>query len=381
MRYRLAIPLALLTGCGGTPTSDVFNTGPAHYESIDFDPPTAKTKVFIKRGYSCNYSSKPAEAGALVALLAPALVNKAVNYAFDKAKEYKTYLNSDVTLKGSAFLFSEDRPAAWPSPETAQLIQDTKEEYVNEKIGETTQIYLDSNRKHTKTDKALAELISAKRKKFEEDFDKSFAPELKISQDDLCVLVVAGKYNSSENDQSLNSFITHGQAAREKLMGYTSYTPTLAKKHSDYPFKGMLGDPSLVYEMHIIVTTSSTKNIYTIVPQNLFYPNALHKGSNDRSEKKLTITTTLGDHAHPIVMQHMTAGANRNVFQVADQWVQFTAPTNEAYDRISVAISEGPDTSIVPDLLDAVETSRDQAVKMADKKVKKELEIEDEAKK
>ncbi|WP_447747797.1 hypothetical protein [Pseudomonas nicosulfuronedens] len=369
MKKLVALSIILLTGCTGAPKSDVFYTGPANYDKIEKNPTIAKTKVFVKRGYSCNYLEKPPEAGALVAILAPVLAEKAINYGFDKVKEYNTYLKSDVTLTGSALLAYNDKPAAWPSPDGTNQKAAKKTKYIQDETEQLTQYYLNKSKKNTRNDKELQELISKNKDKFSSQFDMDNKPNLTMTNDDVCVLVVAGNYKSNASNESLATFIKKTNAAESRITDYQSYTPTIESADADRPFKGLVGDPTLVYEMHIIATPDTEGSIVSIVPQNLFYPNALHKGSINRVERKITIITTLGENIQPIVLEHMKAGAEYRKADIADKWVKFSSPKDKVIDTVKVSISEGPDKTIVTDLLDGVETQREPTLKKGGDKV------------
>ncbi|MBF4210325.1 hypothetical protein EI533_21635 [Pseudomonas donghuensis] len=364
---------ALISGCSGAPTSDVFYTGPANYDEIDKDPAMAKTKVFVKRGYSCNYKAKTAESGALVALLLPTLVEKTIDYGFDKVKEYNAYLKADVTVKGSALLAYNTLPAAWPPKEDGDLKALKKQQFVDSEITKLTSWYLKQDRKHTNKDESLEKLIDDKKKRFGEQFDKENIAILQASENDLCVLLISGNYKNDAGTKALDDFVNEVGASRENLLAYQAKVPTIESKDKDMPFKGLVGAPSLVYEMHIVVTPDSEVNTFAAVPQNLFYPNSLHKWTTNKPERKLTIITTLGSHIQPIEIQHIKAGGYYDINKLYDYWAMFTAPKDEAFQQISLSISEGPDKMITSDFLDAIETQRDpikkKAKDYADKKV------------
>lgn len=323
----------------------------------------AKTKVFIKRGYSCNYKEKAAESGALVALLLPALVEKTIDYGFDKLKEYNAYLKADVTVKGSALLAYDNMPAAWPSKEAGESKALKKQEFIEGEIKKLTTWYLQKNRKHTVNDKYLKELIDSNKNKFGEAFDRDNVALLQASENDLCVLLISGNYKNDVGTKALDDFVSEVGASRENLLSYQSIVPTIESKDEDKPFKGLVGAPSLVYEMHIVVTPDSEVNTFAAVPQNLFYPNALHKWTTNKVERKLTIITTLGSHIQPIEMQHIKAGGSYDVKKLYEYWTIFTVPKEEVFQKISLSISEGPDKAITSDLLDAVESQRDPVKK------------------
>lgn len=364
---------ALIAGCSGAPTSDVFYTGPVNYDKIDKDPIMAKTKVFIKRGYACNYKAKTSESGALVALLLPTLVEKTIDYGFDKLKEYNAYLNADVTVKGSALLAYDTLPAAWPPKEESDSKALKKQQFVDSEITKLTAWYLKKDRKNTTKDEELKKLIDNNKNKFGERFDKENIAILQASGNDLCVILISGIYKNYADTKALDDFVNETGASRENLLSYQSIVPTIESKDEDKPFKGLVGAPSLVYEMHIVVTPDSEINTFAAVPQNLFYPHALHKWTVDSVERKLTIITTLGSHIQPIEIQHIKAGGNYDVKKLYDSWVVFTAPKDEVFQQVSLSISESPDKAITTDLLDAIEAQREQVKKKAkdytDKKV------------
>ncbi len=364
---------ALLAGCSGAPTSDVFYTGPVNYSEIDNDPVMAKTKVFIKRGYSCNYKAKTAESGALVALLLPTLVEKTIDYGFDKLKEYNAYLKADVTVKGSALLAYNTQPAAWPPKDDGDSKALKKQQYVEGEVKKLIAWYLKQDKKHAEKDNELQKLIENNKSKFEEKFDRENVAILQASGNDLCVILISGNYMGDAGTKALDDFVREERANREKLLSYQSIVPTIESDDEDKPFKGLVGAPSLVYEMHIVVTPDSEVNTFAAVPQNLFYPNALHKGVANKEERKLTIISTLGSHIQPIEIPHIKAGGSYDIKKLYDYWAVFTVPKDEVFQKISISISEGPDKAITSDFLDAIETQRDPIKKKAkdyvDKKV------------
>lgn len=366
MKTWTLVTAALLAGCSGTPASDVFYTGPVNYDALDRHPITAKTKVFVKRGYSCNYKAKAGESGALVALLVPTLVEKLVDVGFDKVKEYNAYLNADVTLKGTSLLAYEKLPAAWPLSEEGDRKALDKQQFIEGEMAKVAAGYLQQNKKHSIEDAQFKALEVDKRERFANTFDKTNVALLQASPNDLCVLLVAGNYRSDTSTAALDEFVRREGASAEQLRAYQSKVPTIESADVDFPFKGLVGAPSLVYEAHLVVSPDSEVNTFAVVPQNLFYPNALHQGVVNKTERKLTIITTLGSHIQPLELQHIKAGAVYSTGDISNAWVMFTAPKNEAFQQISLSVSEGPDKMITSAMLEAIETQR-EAVK---KKVK-----------
>ncbi|ANJ58498.1 hypothetical protein V0M98_23990 [Pseudomonas silesiensis] len=369
MKTTAMVSVAILVGCSNTTTDDVFNTGKVNYNEVNSKNSVtrAETRVFVKYGSQCDYRSINPEGSVVVLAIASFVVNQATEYFSQYMTDKANYLKGDVSLYGkSLIILSKDN--YWPTDKNLTLaqkartarseaLQNSYEEFMlsqQKKPGENESTYQDRAKKYA-TEKA--DIIG-------KAAEKSANVELKNSANDLCILLVAGKYKpgvaKAESDKLLNVFATENEAFASRITNYSSPLPMVDEQITPRPFDELTEDPSMVLEMHVVATEKADNVLYTVIPTNLFYPYPLHKGTANGLERKLLIKTKLGVHEPTITMDHLKSGAVYGAHQLSRNYVQFEEEKTKRFQEVTLTVTEGPDKMPTAKALEAAADSKDK---------------------
>lgn len=338
----IAVLAGLSTGCTNYTQSDVFRTGNVNYEKVNSNnqAPRAETRVFIKNGSVCDYASTRAESafGVEIGML---LVKQGLDYLAEYMKAKADYLSSDVILNGKSSLAIEGIQPYWPQEESVVAISKEKEGVLTTSRNQAISLYASENNVD-KRKKLIDDFVAAKEEKFYAERTKTV--QLSTSAQDLCVLVIAGSYGAKHDGAEIErQFAAANGANIAKLNQYAASTPTIRKEEDAKPFEGLLSDPTLVIELHLVATEKTKTVQYTIVPTNLFYPYPLHRGTVDKLQRKLTLTVKLGDLPVSIVWDHLVSGSPYPSAIMAKTQNQLETDKDRRFQNIEITIAEGPD--------------------------------------
>ncbi|MCJ1884234.1 hypothetical protein LNN38_05170 [Pseudomonas sp. LA21] len=365
-----AASIIFLFGCASQTTSDVFGTGSVDYKKINIQNPVARaeTRLFIRNGSGCDYLSTRPE-GAFGVEIGLFVAKQGLDYLAEYMKAKADYLSSDVTISGKSSLSIEGRQPYWPQEESIMAIAKEKEGILLKAKNQAMALYkseTDPEKKKKAIDAALAEASA----KFDKEREKTVT--LTNSDQDLCILVIAGKYYpNGDGKAAMDKFAQANNADTGKLGDYHASTPTILVTDDVKPFDGLKDDPTMVLELHVVATEKTNTILYTIVPTNLFYPRPLHKGTVNGLERKLTITTKLGDLPTSITLDHMISGSPYTVSQLAKAANSFETDKERRFQQVEVTVSEGPDKLPTAKALKAAADKEDLAYKAIEKNLVK----------
>lgn len=393
MRTILTVSACLLvSACGGLTQSSI-RVDEVKYEKIENSRPVITgARAFIKKGDACATVADPgAESlGATLAISAASyLIKEGVAYGKDYLEKRAAYLNADVFISASTFISappvmqSDNKLGggyqSWPSNEFLGKLASDKVSSV-EKAKSDAKATAQAKKGATKEQIAAAEETAGKAAaaKFDAEKDKR---EIQPSAEDLCVLVVAGKYQEgasgapswgrfrdfaglSDNPGVLGTYekpITKGLPTAYSYRGYAMRLPGLETKSTKIPFQDLVSDPSLIVELHLIPTPVKDGVIYTIRPTYLFYPYPMHKGTANRLERRMTVEVSLGENKPTILLERMTSGAQYRAGDLVSNYVSQKVDSNGSFQEIAVKVSEGPDAMPTAKILTDL-AAKDEAV-------------------
>lgn len=421
MRRILTISACLMvSACGGLTQSSI-KVDEVKYDKIEKSRPVIiGARAFIKRGDACATVKDPgAESlGATLAISAASyLIKEGVAYGKDYLEKRAAYLNADVFVSASTFISTPPvrQPdgklgggyQSWPSPEFLGKLASERAAAV-EQAKSDARATAQAKKGATKEQIAAAEEAAGKAAAATFDTDKD-KREIKPSAEDLCVLVVAGKYQEgafgglswnrfrdfaglSDNPGALDANedpITKGLPTAYSYRGYAMRLPGLDTKSTKIPFQDLVSDPSLIVELHLIPTPVKDGVIYTIRPTYLFYPYPMHKGTANGLERKMTVEVSLGENKPTILLERMTSGDQYQAGDLVTNYVSHKVESNGSFQEIAVKVSEGPDAmptaKILTDIAAKDETVTKYLVDKLEEKAKErgyiEAKAEDAAKK
>lgn len=367
MKPQLAISLSMLVvGCSSNISTDVFNTGKANYEKVNADNPSTKaeTRVFIKNGQTCDYRSTRPE-GAFMVTIGTFAIKQGASYLAEYLKARADYLSGDVTLTGKSMLSIPDKQAYWPQDAAVSTIQNARKAAVDDAKRNEIDTYKKAHPKVASTDKAFRKAVDDAGAQAGKDYDQSSAKTvtLQSSPTDLCILAIAGEYKPGANGSVIEKdFAKANKAEINKLDQYSTSIPAIRAEDTPKPFQGLVSDPSMVLEMHVVATEKGDKIMYTLVPTNLFYPNPLHKETVNGLERKLTITTKLADNSPVITFEHIKSGAIYGASEISRSYTQFEAGKDDRFHDVTLTIVEGPDKMPTAEALNAAVDKKDDVI-------------------
>ncbi|MEN1399002.1 hypothetical protein [Pseudomonas aeruginosa] len=412
MRKILTISACLMvSACGGLTQSSI-KVDEVKYDKIEKSRPVIiGGRAFIKKGDACSTVKDPgAESlGATLAISAASyLIKEGVAYGKDYLEKRAAYLNADVFVSASTFISAPPvrQPdgklgggyQSWPSPEFLGKLASERAAVV-EKAKSDARATAQAKKGSTKEQIAAAEDAAGKAAAATFDAGKD-KREIKPSAEDLCVLIVAGKYQEgasggpswgrfrdfaglSDNPGVLvanEDPITKGLPTAYSYRGYAMRLPGLDTKSTKIPFQDLVSDPSLIVELHLIPTPVKDGVIYTIRPTYLFYPYPMHKGTANGLERKITVEVSLGENKPTILLERMTSGAQYQAGDLVSNYVSHKVESNGSFQEIAVKVSEGPDAmptaKILTDIAAKDETVTKYLVDKLEEKAKERGYIE-----
>lgn len=412
MRKILTLSACLMiSACGGHAPSSI-RVDEVKYDKIEKSHPVIiGARAFMKKGDACATVADPgAESlGATLAISAASyLIKEGVAYGKDYLEKRAAYLNADVFVSASTFISGPKvkQPdgklggdyQSWPSPVfLGKLASDraTAVEVAKSDAKATAQAKKGATKEEvTAAEEAAGKAAAAK---FDAEKDKR---EIQPSAEDMCVLVVAGKYqegasgaaswgrfrDSSGLSDNLGAqgpkenAITKGLPTAYSYRGYAMRQPGLDTSWTKIPFQDLVSDPSLIVELHLIPTPVKDGVIYTIRPTYLFYPYPMHKGTANGLERKMTIEVSLGESKPTILLERMTSGAQYRASDLISNYVSHKVESNGSFQEVGVKVSEGPDSmptaKILTDLAAKDETVTKYLVDKLEEKAKERGYIE-----
>ncbi|WP_156043948.1 hypothetical protein [Pseudomonas mandelii] len=343
MRKELSIAILTVTVVGCTaPTPNSFRTGDADYDSVKTHAPVAETRVFVRQSGVCKSLGTSAESLPPLAISALSyIVKEGVAYGKDYLDKQAAYLSADVVLNANAYL-TFDKSNAWPNESTAQEAKQNRDGQVAEAAMEARDSYQQAHPKATATDKGLVASVEEAKKAARERYSK--LTKIQGSDNDLCVLIVAGEYQAHNGHTKHKEDFTKFSGANTELLDqYRMSVPGTAFNESPKPFDNLSSDPSFIAELHVVPTVVNEKMVYTIKPNYIFYPKPLHKNTANGLERKVMIELGFGTNKPALSFDTLKSGWVYDNDDLISKYVMFEAPINQSYQSISIKVTEGPD--------------------------------------
>lgn len=340
----------LMSGCE-TLNSSTFRTGKVEYEDLKTNIEIIETRLYVKKSTTCDiYSTTQNTLPALAVPVLGYLAKEAVAYGKDKIDKYAEYLKSDVKLNANSLLSFGGE--AWPNKELLDTLETSRKRTINASLNEAISKYKEATGTTDNTP-TLSDFIKTERTRLESE--ETSVSEITSSANDLCLLVVAGKYGNSSPDVAnkakyvLDRFAfgskknTTPNAKKTLIQDYKMIAPGFSEDQSPKAFDNIIEDPSFVAEIQVVATDLGEKMQYTIKPANIFYPYSLHKYTKSDVERKLTIELTFGTHKAAVSFDSIKGGTVLKGDILASKFSMFEAPKTEKFKSVAIMVAEGPD--------------------------------------
>lgn len=382
----LAIFAAIAAQGCSTLTESTFRVGDVDYEKFNNNPTINEMRVFTKNAKDCDSFDGTDETPPVLLVAAGGiLIDAAFDYGKQRAEEYAKYVDSDLKITGSSIINS-NKSNSWPSAE----LYNRYNEKLDATVGELEETPKADN---------YASMSQEERKKYDEkrrsEFVNAFYAKersLKPSENDLCIMIVAGKYSGSnvsadianrDNPVDKNSrkgiFESKTKGAFTNINQYRMPVVGISEAQYPSPFDGLAGDPSFLAEFRLTPVPGKEKTTYFLTPSYIFYPQPLHKEIDSGLERKLAVEFQFEENKVTWSRATMVSGHGYSKSHLQSDTKSFEADNNQPFTAITATVIEGPDGMPTGKIVTAISTEVDkQRQPLKGKLAGKE---EDEAKK
>ncbi|WLG82749.1 DUF3784 domain-containing protein [Pseudomonas cucumis] len=372
-------------GCS-TLTESTFRVGEVDYDKFDNNPTINEMRIFTKNAKDCDSFDETDETPPVLLVAAGGvLIDAAFDYGKKRAEEYAKYVDSDLRITGSSIINSS-KSNSWPSAELYKKYDD--------KLSATIEELEDSPK-----DRSYASMSKEEKAKYDEKRKVEFVNEfyakersLKPSENDLCVMIVAGKYSGSNvaadianRDKPVDENSRKGIFSRKTKGAFTNINqyrmPVVGISETQYPspFDGLIGDPSFLAEFRLTPVPGKEKTTYFLTPSYIFYPKPLHKEIDSGLERKLAVEFQFEENKVTWSRATMVSDHGYSKSHLQSDTKSFEADNNQPFTAITATVIEGPDGMPTGKIVTAISTEVDkQRQPLKDKLAGKEA---DESKK